>query len=165
MDMFVESVSIQSLLVDQMNRENQNARYYKSLAGICDIQGFSGFAKFLNSQSSDELEHYNKIFEYLCARNWNPIQKNQLEIESDLEWTLIEIMSQVLTLEMDNLSFISIIKDTALEQKDWRTVEFLIEFINIQTSEIKEMGDLKNRLLFANESPAAILLIDSQLSI
>jgi ferritin len=155
--------SIADMVINQMNQEIVNSRFYKNFAGICDANSYLGAKKYFETQSKDEQEHHEKLYEYICSKGWNPVLKTLAEVEYDASWSLLEMFAQAHQLEIENLKLISDIKKKSFEECDFETFDYLAWFVMNQTSEIDEMLKWKRKLVDASDSPAAILMIDEML--
>lgn len=159
----IPTTSVYDLLINQMNQELVNSRYYLTLSNICDNIGYIGAKNFFKKQSDDELEHFKKINTYISMRNWIPVLKNLEEMEVDLTQNLLSMFANAYELEKLNLKFISNIIKNTLTSSDFESFYFLSWFVENQTAEIDEMLKWRQKFEIASDSPAAILFLDAQL--
>lgn len=54
-------------LNEQLNLEFYSANLYLQMSAWCDDKGFDGAAKFLKAHSREEMEHMQRLFDYLSG--------------------------------------------------------------------------------------------------
>ena len=134
-----------------------------TFAGICDLQSFTGTAKYFHSESNGEAEHCKMIFDYMCDRDMNPVMQCLPEIEFDKEMSLLEMFCQSVQAEQNTLQSLYLVKKVSLDMADYLTFDWIQNLILNQREEIKTAIDWRNKFSIANESPAALLFLDHEL--
>ena len=60
-------------LNDQLNLEFYSANLYLQMSAWCSDKGFEGAAAFLKSHSREEMEHMQRLFDYLSDTGVMPV--------------------------------------------------------------------------------------------
>ncbi|HJV52800.1 MAG TPA: ferritin-like domain-containing protein [Noviherbaspirillum sp.] len=152
---------IESNLNGAVHSELFASHLYKHLATKLQRLGFFGAQKHFLSESADELEHYQKIADFMNDRGAIAAMP-QIEAMDETVTTLrdaIEIAFETeLQLEKDYTRWYR-----AAMSEDPITAQFLLGFLEIQRKSVGEYGDLLARLDRAGKNEAAILIIDKEL--
>ena len=53
-------------LNSQIRLEQYSSNLYLQMSAWCDHQGYTGSATFLREHAGEELQHMNKLFDYVC---------------------------------------------------------------------------------------------------
>lgn len=150
-----------SILNDAIHSELFASNLYKHVANQLQRIGYFGAQKFFLSESADELEHYQKIVDYINDRGL-VASVPQIEKQDDTVTSLRDALTIAFETE----------KALGEDYADWYkqafaedvvTAQFLLQFIEIQRKSVGEFGDLIARLDRAGANEAAILLIDQEL--
>ena len=59
------SKKVEETINHQIQLEEQSSRIYMAMASWCEVNGFSGAAKFLYMHSDEERLHMTKLIKYL----------------------------------------------------------------------------------------------------
>lgn len=148
-------------LNDAIAAEFYASHLYAHIANQLQRIGYFGAQKHFASESSDELEHYRKIADYMNDRG------------TVAKVPMVEAMNETITTLRDAIEAayeteLQLGKDysrwyMAAMQDDPVTAQFLLEFIEIQRKSVGEYGDLIARLDRAGDNEAGILMIDKEL--
>ncbi len=154
------SKQTEAMLNEAVQAELYASHLYKHLANQLQRIGYFGAQKFFAGESSDELEHYQKLADLMNDMGsvakvpmleaiTDPVKslRDALEIGYDTE----------LQLGKDYERWFKGCADTPLVQ------QALLEFLGIQRHSIGEYADLLTRLARAGDNEAAILLIDQEM--
>jgi ferritin len=155
------SKSVKSMLDEAVHSELFASNIYKHLANQMQRVGFFGAQKFFLNESKDELEHYQKIADFLNDRG-AVADIPAIEAMSDKVITLRDAIETAYETE------IQLEKDyarwyTECISEDVVTAQFLLQFLEIQRKSVGEYGDWLSRLDRAGNNEAAILMIDNEL--
>lgn len=153
--------NIEEVLQEAVYRELFTSNLYKHLSNQMQYIGYSGAASFFASESSDELEHYNKHKEFLNNRGsfaaipelppFDYVVKTlgeALQIAYDVESGLNDLYEQWTLLASKN---------------DMTTFQYLLQFLEIQQKSVGKYSDLLSRLSLVEDDKAGILLIDKEM--
>lgn len=153
---------ILSALNHQINEEHYNALFYLSLSSHANFAGYLGAQSWLYKQYKEELEHMEKICQYILDQNKKftisplrdiPIGQEELE----------EMFTIALDREKMTSKSLAGIRSIAIERGDQATEIFLQWFINEQVQEEVAIQDILNRLKISKNISAALLQIDQEL--
>jgi len=156
------SKEIQDALNNQIKNEYFASYTYLSMAAHCESINLRGFAKWLRKQSSEELEHAMRLFDYVIDRDGQvilqAIEKPQSKYKS-----LSDMFQQVLDHEREVTGMINKLYEKAINENDHATAVELHWFIHEQVEEEKNATEILDKLKFAGDNSSAILLLDGQL--
>lgn len=151
---------VEQALVEQLNHEFHNYRFYKTMSGICDAKSLLGACSWFDKSSIEEQNHFNKIYSYMLDRNMKPTLTTTEEIQFSSELTLEEIFTLSVELEYETTLKLITLKKLAIEQCDYQTVDFLDWFLLEQVEEEKLYGDMLKRVRLSSYN---LLIIDKEL--
>jgi ferritin len=132
------------------------------MSAWCAINGFDGASSFLRHHSSEEMQHMNKIFDYLVDNDvmpiLNPVEVTKTKFES-LESVLREAHGheKIITDQINRLSHI------AIESQDYTTFHFLQWYVFEQQEEEKLFQFVLNKVNLVKDSRSGSLLLDKDL--
>ncbi len=153
------SAKIEKALNDQLNLELSSAYAYLGMAAYFEQTPFTGFAKWMEVQTREELGHAEKIFKYLTERNGkvklHPIAEPKYEYKSALE-----VFQASLGHEQRVSASICSICDLANAEKDFPTVSFLKWFLDEQVEEEKNVGDMLVKLEMVGDNRNGLFQLD-----
>lgn len=156
---------IVTLLNDQMNAESYASRLYLQMAAWCDAQGLDGGTAFFRSHASDELTHRDRIVDYMLECD-AAIKLGAVEAPPTEFGTLLELIEKAYALEQEVTARIHNIASTALDERDFNTLEFIQWFISEQREEeslfrsILQHADI---VAFKGETGEAMWLLNNYL--
>jgi ferritin len=156
------SNSIEKKLNDQAQHEWDNHRLYFRFSQCLDFNGWFGAAKLWKLYSDEELEHMEKIVEYLKNRDCNPdIQKlDALPCEFK---GIKDIASLTYDREIDTSDRITDLSLSCLGEKDLSTYEFLTWFISEQISEEAKALYWMDRIKMMELNDVSLYHIDNEM--
>lgn len=148
---------------DMLNKAVQSELYashlYKHIANQMQRVGFFGAQKFFAGESSDELEHYQKIANYMNDRGTSA-KIPSLPPCSERTAGLVDAISLGFETE---LQLMRDYERWYRECKCVTTQQFLLQFLEIQRKSVGEYGDLMSRLNLVSGDKAGLLMIDQEL--
>ncbi len=150
-------------LNEQVNHELYAGYLYLSMAAKFEEMSLSGFAHWMKEQFKEEQEHAMKIFDYLVSRG------ETVELESikkpEASWNE-PIDAFKLALEHEKLvtSQITDIMETAVEVKDYPTVQLMNWYVAEQVEEEANVNHIIDQLEYAENEKSVILMLDRHLS-
>lgn len=155
------SSKLERLLNDQINLELCSAYAYLGMAAYFERTAFSGFSKWMQLQSREELGHANRFFQYMVERGGKITLEAVPEPKCDYKSPL-EAFKASLGHEQKVSAAICAIYDIASAEKDFATLSFLKWFLDEQVEEEKNVGDVLARLELAGDNLGALFQIDHQ---
>lgn len=148
----------ESVLQEAIHAELYASHLYKHIANQLQRIGFFGAAKYFKHESAEELEHYQKLADYLNDVGY---VAELPEIEA-CEETVASLQDAI---ELAYSTEVSLMQKYArwYEAVDVVTKQRLLEFIEVQRVSVGVYGDYLARLKQAGDCQAAILMIDNEL--
>ena len=149
------------ILADAVQSELRVSHLYKHISNQMQRVGYFGAAKHFAKESAEELEHYQKIADYLNDRG--SVAKLP-EIEAfgdsitDLEAALTKAYEEEIALGDRYAKWYS-----TLLASDPITAQFLLQFLEIQRLSIGDYADWLSRIALAKGDASALLIIDKEL--
>jgi ferritin len=122
-----------------------------------------GFAHFLMEESRDEQRHAGQVADYLIARG-QTVPLEELPAPRQRWDSAEEIFAAVFRLEADVTSSVQQLYAMAERAGDVRTTVFLDPVVQSQIEAEHQAAHLLGRVRFAQNHPAAMLVIDGELS-
>ena len=154
---------IQDAINTQIRNEYYSSYLYLSMAAYCESRNFPGFASWLRKQSEEELVHAMKFFDYLLDRGGRVILESIEQPASEFG-AFVEMFEEVLEHEREVTGMINNIYDLATSKNDQATLVMLHWFIEEQVEEEKSAEEVVEQLKLAEDSPAALLILDRELA-
>jgi ferritin len=150
-------------LKHHLTMERQASAAYWALALWFAERELRGFAHYLRHEATDEQEHAGLVADYLIARgqtvSLEPIAAPRQQW-SDAE----EIFAAVFQMEADVTTSLQQLYALAERAGDVRTTVFLDPIVQGQIESENQAAHLLGRIRFAQGDPAALLVIDGELS-
>ncbi len=149
-------------LQQHLNMERSAGAAYFAMAIWFAERELRGFSHFFKEEGRSEQEHAGRFADYLIARG-------QTVVLSDVAaprqtWSSAEeIMAASFQMETDVTSSLQQLYAQAERVADVRTTTFLDGMIDGQLGSENEFAHLLGRVRFAQEQPAALLIIDNEL--
>ncbi len=153
------SSKLEKALNEQMHLEFISAYAYLGMAAHFEQTPFSGFAKWMQVQSSEELEHAHKFFGYIANRNGKVVLKALPEPKLDYKSPL-EVFRASLGHEEKVSASIGALYELAQSEKDYPTASFLKWFLDEQVEEEKVVSDFVLKLELVGENHNGLYQID-----
>jgi ferritin len=153
------SSKLEKALNEQINLELLSAYAYWGMAAYFEQTPFTGFANWMKLQTSEELEHARKFFDYIAERNGKITLKALSEPKTDYKSPL-ESFQTSLTHEHKVSAAICGLYDLAQNEKDYPTLSFLKWFLDEQVEEEKTVTDFVAKLELVGENHNGLYQID-----
>ena len=147
---------------EQINKELYSGYLYLAMAAHFEAQNLGGFARWMELQAQEELEHGMKFYAFLNDLGerveLKAIDKPQAEFGMPQE-----IFGQVLDHEKFVTSRIHMLFDLAVNEKDYAAQVFLQWFVNEQVEEEKNASEILESLKLAGDSGNFLFMLDKTL--
>lgn len=146
----------------QIREEFFSAYLYLAMAGDMDGRGLKGFARWLEVQAREEVEHAMKFFHFLLERGEKPV----LEAipAPEVSWSSpLEAFRKAHEHEKYISSRIHSLVDLAREVGDKPAENFLQWFVEEQVEEEALTGEVVARLELAGDHGPALLMMDREM--
>ncbi len=155
------SSKLERLLNDQINLELCSAYAYFGMAAYFEHTAFTGFGKWMEIQSREELGHAHRFFEYLVERGGRITLEAIPEPKYDFKSPL-DAFKASLGHEQKVSAAICAIYEAASGEKDYATLSFLKWFLDEQVEEEKNVGEILAKLELVGDHLSALYQIDQQ---
>ena len=145
-----------------LNMERQaHASYFAAAIWFAERE-LRGFSRFFRDESNSEHEHAAKFAEYIIARGQSVAL---MAVDAPLQsWgSPGDVMATAFQMEVDVTASLQQLYSMAERVSDTRTTVFLDPMVEMQTLSEHEFAHLLGRVKFADNQPAALLLIDNEL--
>ena len=154
--------SIIDKLNDQINLEFYSSNVYIQMSSWCSKHGFAGAATFLLRHADEELEHMQKLFDYVCEAGATPLL-GKIEAPRKEYASLKELFDIVLDHEKHVTAKINELVEVTFAAKDYSTFNFLQWYVAEQHEEEKLFNEILDKFVVAGESNKSLYFIDKDL--
>ena len=153
------SNKLQKALNDQINLEFCSAYAYLGMAAYFDHTAFTGFAKWMQFQSKEEIDHANRFFKYIVERGGKVTLQAIPEPKCDYQ-SPMEAFKTSLAHEHKVSAAICAIYELATAEKDYATLSFLKWFLDEQVEEEKTVAEILVKLEWVGDNRNGLYQID-----
>lgn len=157
------SQKIADALNDQIRKEVYSSYLYLSMAAQFASMNLNGFAHWMRIQTGEETKHAMKIYDHVNARNGRVILQ-QIDAPPSSWKSAKEMFQDAYQHEQKVTESIDKIVELARAEKDYATDAFLQWFVNEQVEEEASTNEILQKLQQMGDNPAALLMLDSELS-
>ena len=156
------SQGIQEAINDQIHHEFHSAYVYLSMSAYLEAANFTGFAKWMRVQATEEVNHAMRLFDYVNDRNGKVTLKALEQPPTNFK-SALDVFEHALKHEMKVTSLIHSLYALATKENDYATQVALQWFINEQVEEEATASKVVDRLKIAGDDGAALLMLDNEL--
>jgi ferritin len=150
-------------LQNHLTMERQASASYFAMAIWFAERELRGFSHFFKHEARSEQEHAATFADYLIARG-QTVELQELAAPRQ-EWSTPEqIMAASFLLEADVTASLQQLYAMAERASDLRTTVFLDPIVDAQVDSENEFAHLLGRVRFCQGQPAALLIVDGELS-
>jgi len=147
---------------EQINKEIYSGYLYLAMAAHFETQNLGGFAKWMEMQAKEELEHGMKFYSFLNEMG-EKVELKAIDQPQTSFGSPTEVFEQVLEHEKYVTSRIHMLYELALAEKDYATEVFLQWFVKEQVEEEKNATEILESLKMAGESGNFLFMLDRKL--
>ncbi len=156
------SEKMSKALNKQINAEMYSAYLYLSMAAYFESVSLSGFAKWMEMQTMEEMSHAKKMYDFVNERGGRVILETIEQPKT--EWSSpLEAFEDAYKHEQYVTSLINSLVDLALEEKDHATNNFLQWFVAEQVEEEASADAIVQKLKLVGGKGNAIFMMDREL--
>jgi ferritin len=155
--------SLLEALQEHLNLERRASAAYFAMALWCAERELRGFALYLKGEAGAEQTHAAKVADYLIARG-QTVTLQDVPAPRQGWSSPEEIFATAFQMEADVTTSLQQLYAMAEQASDVRTTVFLDPMVDSQISAEHEAAHLLGRVRFAQNQPAALLIIDGELS-
>jgi len=125
---------------EQINKEIYSGYLYLAMAAHFETQNLGGFAKWMEMQAKEELEHGMKFYSFLNEMG-EKVELKAIDQPQTSFGSPTEVFEQVLEHEKYVTSRIHMLYELALAEKDYATEVFLQWFVKERTGRRRKKCD------------------------
>lgn len=156
------SKKLETAINEQIAKEIFSSNLYLSMAGYFSSLSLSGMASWMRMQSTEELQHAYKLFDFLLDRGGVPVI-GQIDSPQN-KWTSpLEGFQGALDHERKITKDINDLARLAQKEDDLSLEVLLHWFITEQVEEEATVQELVDRLRLASDSPGGLFILDNEL--
>lgn len=149
-------------LNDQLNLEFFSANLYLQMSAWCSDKGFEGAASFLREHSREEMDHMQRLFNYLSDTGAMPVLGTIAAPPVTFN-SLSEVLNQAYEHEKLITSKINELAHAAMTSQDYSTFNFLQWYVSEQHEEEKLFKSVLDKLGLVGSDGKGLFLIDKDL--
>ncbi|TNH00428.1 non-heme ferritin [Testudinibacter sp. TR-2022] len=151
-------------LNEQINLEFYSSNLYLQMSAWCSQKGFEGAAQFLLRHADEEMQHMQKLFQYLNDTGIMPVLGELDAPRADFS-SLREIFE--LTLEHEKLVTKKINKlvEVTFECGDQSSFNFLQWYVAEQHEEEKLFNSILDKFNLLGDSGLSLYFLDKELAV
>ena len=155
-------IKLNELLNEQINHEFSSAYLYYAMSAYFSEISFDGFAKYMRKQAKEELEHAQKIYDYLILRG-EKITFSRIEAP-EINWVnASDVINSAYEHEKFITGKINNIFKHAKSVDDFATMNFLNWYIEEQLEEEEKFRNFKEKIKAFDECLCNLGNIDKEL--
>ncbi|PVZ82778.1 H-type ferritin [Serratia sp. S1B] len=149
-------------LNEQLNLEFYSANLYLQMSAWCSNKGYEGSAGFLKKHAKEEMQHMQRLFDYLNDTGALPllgsIDAPPVEFDS-----LADVFQKTYEHEQLITGKINDLAHAAITSHDYSTFNFLQWYVAEQHEEEKLFKSVLDKLAMVGSSGNALFFIDKDL--
>lgn len=149
-------------LNDQLNLEFFSANLYLQMSAWCADKGFEGAAAFLREHSVEEMQHMQRLFNYLSDTGAMPVLGTIAAPPVTFN-SLNEVLQQAYEHEQLITTKINELVHAAMTTQDYSTFNFLQWYVAEQHEEEKLFKSVLDKLALVGSSGEALFFVDKDL--
>ena len=153
-----------SLMNEQINKEFYSAYLYLDFANFYEAKGLLGFSSWFRIQAKEEQDHGLMFYQYLQNNNAT-VELKQISAPSHNCEKIEEPLYESLKHEQYVTESINKIFAQALDDKDYRSMEFLNWFIKEQSEEENSAQTLITKMKLYGSDCKGLYMLDNELGL
>jgi ferritin len=146
----------------QINSELSASYSYLAMSVWCELQKFTGAARWLRLQSQEEYLHATKLLDFLLARSC-PVNLMPIDGPEQSFKSLLDVFERGLAQEQEVSKQIDFLYEVAFKEKAFAAVAELQWFLTEQVEEEKAGREIVMKLKMVGNDPASLLDMDREL--
>jgi Ferritin-like protein len=150
-------------LNEQMNLELYSSLLYQQMSAWCSFNSFEGAAAFLRRHAQEEMQHMQRLFDYLADTGSLP-RINSIATPFSEYGSLDELFRATYEHEQLITSKINELAHAAMTNQDYPTFNFLQWYVSEQHEEEKLFKSVIDKLSLAGKSGEGLYFIDKELA-
>ncbi len=151
-----------SRLNDQLNLEFYSANLYLQMSAWCADKGYEGAASFLKTHSREEMDHMQRLFDYLSDTGALPVL-GSIDAPPITFDSLHDVFTRTYQHEQLITRKINELVHAAMTTQDYSTFNFLQWYVAEQHEEEKTFKNVLDKLGMLENSSNGAFLLDKDL--
>jgi ferritin len=150
-------------LNEQLNLELYSSLFYQQMSAWCNYHGFEGSAAFLRRHAKEEMNHMQRLFDYLIDTGSMPVIGQV--VSPTAEFSSLEALYQRTFKHEQHITHkINELAHIAMTTQDYSTFNFLQWYVAEQHEEEKLFKSILDKLALVGESGQALYAVDKDLA-
>lgn len=149
-------------LNEQINWEFYSSNLYLQMSSWCDNQGLEGCAKFLADHAQEEMQHMNRLFNYVNECGSMAVIGAINAPPTDYA-SVTEVFEKTYQHELFVTKLINELTETAFAEKDFSTFNFLQWYVAEQHEEEKLFKSILQKIALINTDGRGLFHFDQQM--
>ncbi len=149
-------------LNQQINLEFYSSNLYLQMSAWANNQGFEGAAAFLKEHAAEEMQHMQKLFDYVLETGGKPLLGQIDAPKSDYE-SIREVFEITLAHEKEITQAINELVATAFDNKDFSTFNFLQWYVAEQHEEENLFHGIIDKMDLLGDDPKHLFFVDKEI--
>ena len=154
---------VSKLLNDQVNKEFYSAYLYLDFALYYEDEGLDGFANWYKIQAQEERDHAMLMIQYLQNNGEKVTLEALAKPDKELNDKLV-VLEYALAHEQYITSQINAIYAAAVDNRDFRTIQFLDWFVKEQGEEEKNAEDMIKKMRLFGDDAKSLYMLNSEMA-
>ena len=150
-------------LNEQINKEIYSAYLYLGMASYASTLGLNGFVNWFNVQVKEELNHAQKMYDYVVQQGYRVMLKAIDEPPQNFK-SPINLFEETLAHERIVTGLINNLVKIAKEESDNATDIFLQWYVTEQVEEEANPTEIIQKLKLTGKDGNGLLMIDNELA-
>ncbi|MCX6138706.1 MAG: ferritin [Ignavibacteriales bacterium] len=154
--------TVHEALNAQIKHEIYSSYLYLAMSAHCESKNYSGMAKWLKVQSSEEYGHAMKLFHYVQERG-AAVVLQAIDQPPTAFGEPLELFKKVLAHEQQVTTLVTALYELAAKEKDYPSQFMLQWFVTEQVEEEKNVSDIVDQIIRVGDTPVSLMMLDRQL--
>ncbi|MFA3783181.1 ferritin [Melioribacteraceae bacterium 4301-Me] len=156
------SAKMEKALNDQINAEFYSSYLYLAMSAYFQSINFTGFATWMQVQSTEEYGHAMKIYNYLIEVN-SRVKLELIEKPQESWKSPLEAFQEAYKHELYITDRINKLVNQAIAEQDHATNIFLQWFVKEQVEEVSTVNQIIEKFKLIGENKSALYMLDREL--
>lgn len=153
---------VQDAINKQISTEFSASFSYLAMSTYCELQNFTGCAKWLRIQSQEEYAHAMRLLNFLLARNYK-VELQAIAAPKCEYVSIVDVFNTALRQEQEVSRQIDGLYELAFKEKSFASLVELQWFITEQVEEEKTAREIVAKFNMVKDDPASLLDLDREL--
>ena len=149
-------------LNEQINLEFYSSNLYLQMSAWCESKGFEGCATFMRAHAAEEMGHMQRLFDYVnetgALAQLGTIEAPPIDFAN-----LQDVFEKTLEHEIVVTKSINGLADTAFQEKDYSTFNFLQWYVAEQHEEEKLFRGILDKFEILGTDGKSLYMIDREI--